>query len=79
MSINPILAALNQNKATTPNIKPQLNNPLALISEFAKFKKSFADKDPQAVLEQLLSSGQMSQEQFAELKSTAEGLLSILS
>ena len=55
-----------------------MNNPLALVSEFAKFKKAFADKDPYAVLDQLRSSGKMSQQDFEELKSEAEGLMLLL-
>ena len=76
MSINPILAALGQQ---TKNPSSQhMNNPLAIIAEFANFKKAFADKDPEAVLNQLLSSGKMSKEQFNSLKAEAETLLQFL-
>ena len=78
MSINPILAALG-NQLPTPAARPQTpNNPLALLSEFAKFKKAFADKDPYAVLDQLRSSGAMSQKDYEMLKAEAESLISFL-
>lgn len=79
MSINPILAALNNHNTTKPQVvKPNINNPATLLSEFANFKKSFADKDPYAVLNQLRSSGKMTDKQFEELKSQAESLMFFL-
>ena len=76
MSINPIIAALGGPNPKNPQ-PPRNNNPLAMLGEFMKFKKSFTG-DPQAVLSELLSSGKMSKEQLAELKSEAEGLLEFL-
>ena len=84
MSVNnPILAALaNQNPsqpaaAQIPRPQATMNNPLGLITEFAKFKKSFTESgnDPYAVLEQLINSGKMSKEQFMQLKDEAQSLM----
>jgi hypothetical protein len=54
------------------------NNPMAMITEFAKFKKQMQGKNPQAMVQELLDSGKMSQSQFAQLKEQAEALASIL-
>ena len=63
----------------TPSKPSGLNgmNPMQMISEFAKFKKAMAGKDPKAVLNQLLASGQMTQEQLNQLKETAQSLMSL--
>lgn len=53
-------------------------NPMQMISEFAKFKRVMQGKDPQAILDQLIASGQMTREQFEEYKGIAQDLLSIL-
>lgn len=63
---NPILSMLNQ----TPN-----NN---MVQQFAEFKKQMEGKDPQAILNDLLSSGKMSPQQFEQLKQQAMTLQNIL-
>ena len=82
MSVNPILAALGNPSPNKPEMQmpiPQakMNNPLSMITEFAKFKKSFTESgnDPFAVLEQLINSGKMSKEQFMQLKDEAQSLM----
>ena len=67
--MNPILNALT---AT------QTGNPMRMITEFAKFKQSMAGKDPQAIVNDLLASGKMTQEQLAQLKEQASSLMTIL-
>ena len=63
----------------TPSKPGGLNgmNPMQMIREFAKFKQAMQGKDPQAILDQLIASGQMTREQFEEYKSMAQDLLSI--
>ncbi len=68
---NPIMQALNQNAG-------QVNNPFELMRQFQEFKKNMAGKNPQAMVQELLNSGQMSQTQFEELKKQAQSLQGIL-
>lgn len=71
--MNPILSRLAQQAPAQ-----QLNNPMNMIQQFAEFKKQMAGKDPQAIVQQMLQSGQMSQQQFDQLKQQAMALQSIL-
>lgn len=70
--MNPMLAMLSQ--AAQPN----QNNAFAMIQQFAQFKKLMQGRNPQAIVEHLLKTGQMSQEQYEQLKTQAEALMSIL-
>lgn len=67
---NPILNALLPANQTA--------NPMRMISEFAKFKQQMAGRDPQAIVQNLLDSGRMTQEQLAQLKEQASALMTIL-
>ncbi len=49
-----------------------------MISEFQKFKKQMQGKNPEQIVKGLISSGQMSQQQFEELKKEAMTLTNIL-
>lgn len=71
-----MLQALNQRSQASPQQKA--NNPFQMIQEFAKFKKQMQGKNPQAIVEDLLKTGKMSQEQFEKLKQEANSLQSIL-
>ena len=67
---------LNQSAQT---MSPQnLNNPMLMLQQFAEFKKTMAGKNPQAIVENLLKTGQMSNQQFEQLKQQAQTLTSIL-
>ena len=61
---NPILQAMG--KSALPN------DPMAMMQQFAQFKQQMQGKDPQKMVEQMLASGQMSQQQFEQLKQQAE-------
>ena len=53
---------------------PQLNGGFAnMMGQFQQFKQNFSG-DPKAQVQQLLDSGQMSQEQFNQLAQTANQL-----
>lgn len=67
---NPILQAMGTNGLP--------NNPMAMMQQFAQFKQQMQGKDPQKMVEQMLASGQMSQQQFEQLKGMAESLKGIL-
>lgn len=51
---------------------------MAMLSEFNKFKQQMRGKDPKAMVEQLLQSGEMSQGQFNQLKQQAQMLQTFL-
>ena len=53
-------------------------NPMQMMQQFAQFKRLMQGRNPQAMVQQLLDSGQMSQAQFAQLKSMASSMRDIL-
>ena len=53
-------------------------NLMQMMQQFAQFKRLMQGRNPQAMVQQLLDSGQMSQEQFAQLKSMASSMRDIL-
>lgn len=61
---NPILQAMG--KSAMPN--SQMN----VVQQFMQFKQQMQGKDPQKIVEQMLADGQMSQQQFEQLKQQAE-------
>ena len=65
---NPMSRFLRQSQPQ----KQQANNPLAIISEFRKFAAGMTPEGAKQQVEQLISSGQMTQEQFEQLKAQAE-------
>lgn len=54
------------------------NNPLAIIGEFRKFAQNVTPEKAEAEIAKLLSSGQMTKEQFEELKSNAQWFMQFL-
>lgn len=64
--INPILSQL------TPN------NPMQMLAQFNQFKQQMAGKDPEAMVNELLRSGKMTQQQFEQLKAQAQSFMSLL-
>ena len=74
MAINPMAALLNQ--AITP--KTNNNNPMQMLSEFAKFKKNITPQGARQRIEQMLQSGEMTPGQFEQLKKQAQSLRGIL-
>lgn len=53
-------------------------NPMQMMQQFAQFKRLMQGRNPQAMVQQLLDSGHMSQAQFAQLKSMASSMQDIL-
>ena len=64
--LNPILSQLNS------------NNPVQMLQKFAEFKRTMQGKDPEAMVNELLRSGKMSQAQFEQLKEQAESFMKLL-
>lgn len=69
---NPMMQMLMGNGARKPN------NPLAMISEFRKFAAGMTPQKAQQQIEQLLSSGQMTQDQFQQLQKQAKDFMQFL-
>lgn len=63
---NPIAQYLNQNRQQSLP-----NNPIAMISKFRQFAAGMTPEGAKRQVEQMLSSGQMTQEQFQQLKQQA--------
>lgn len=64
--INPMLSQLSA------------NNPMQMLQRFAEFKKTMQGKDPEAMVNELLRSGKMTQAQFEQLKTQAQSFMSLL-
>lgn len=69
---NPMMQILMGNGAR------KQNNPLAMISEFRKFAAGMTPQKAQQQVEQLLSSGQMTQDQFQQLQKQAKDFMQFL-
>ncbi len=59
------------NRTTQSTQMQQQNNPMQMLQQFNQFKRDMAGKNPEAIVNQLLQSGKMSQQQFEELKQQA--------
>jgi len=64
--LNPILSQLNS------------GGPVQMLQRFAEFKKNMQGKDPEAMVNELLRSGKMTQAQFEQLKAQAESFMKLL-
>lgn len=71
---NPMSQFLRQSQPQ----KQQANNPLAMISEFRKFAAGMTPEGAKQQIDQLLSSGQMTQEQFQQLQEQAKEFMKFL-
>ena len=71
---NPMLKYL---KSTSRSPTPS-NNPMQMLSEFRKFAQGMTPQGAKAEVERLLQSGQMTQQQFEQLKQQAEGFAKFL-
>ena len=52
--------------------------PMQMMQQFAQFRRMMQGRNPQQIVQNLLSSGQMSQAQFEQLKQQANELQKIL-
>nr|DAQ47701.1 MAG TPA: hypothetical protein [Caudoviricetes sp.] len=64
-------------KSTSKSPMPS-NNPMQMFSKFRKFAQGMTPQDAKAEVERLLQSGQMSQQQFEQLKQQAESFAKFL-
>lgn len=54
------------------------NNPLAMMAKFRRFAAGMTPQKAQQEIERLLTSGQMSKEQFADLQNQAKDFMQFL-
>ena len=55
-----------------------LSNPMQMMQQFAEFKKMMRGRNPQQMVQKLLSTNQMTAQQFEQLKGMANELKNIL-
>ena len=76
---NPMLDMLSrgapQQFAGTGNMP---RGPMQMMQQFAQFRRMMQGRNPQQMVQNLLSSGQMTQEQFEQLKQQANDLIKTL-
>lgn len=70
---NPMMQMLGQSAG-----KRMPNNPITMITEFRKFAQGMTPEKAQQQVQQLLSSGQMTQEQFQQLQAQAKEFMQFL-
>ena len=74
---NPLFSRFGQNASNIPASQGPMNNGFfGLFNRFQQFKAAFKG-DPRAQVQQLLESGQMTQEQFNQLSQMASQFQSI--
>lgn len=69
---------LNQFLRGNQSRKTPQSNPLAMIAEFKKFAAGMTPEGAKRQIDQLLSSGQMTQEQFQQLQQQAKEFMQFL-
>lgn len=69
---NPMMQMLMGSGSRKPN------NPLAMVAEFRKFAAGMTPQKAQQEIGKLLTSGQMSKEQFADLQKQAKDFMQFL-
>lgn len=57
------------------NYMPGFNNMQNFMNQFNQFKQNFGNQNPQQVVQQLLDSGRMSQQQFNQLSQLANMIM----
>ena len=69
---NPMMQMLMGSGSRKPN------NPLSMVAEFRKFAAGMTPQKAQQEIGRLLTSGQMSKEQFADLQKQAKDFMQFL-
>lgn len=64
---NPMMEMLSRSASPRPS-----NNPLAMIAEFRKFAAGMTPQKAQQQIQEMLSDGRMSQDQFQQLQRQAQ-------
>ena len=81
MGANPLLDILSPQQSRQSLSRGgfgRLGDVMGLVSQFRKFAQNVTPEKAEAEIARLLSSGQMSQEQFQELKENAKFILNFL-
>ena len=81
MGANPLLDILNPQQSRQSLSRGgfgRLGDVMGLVSQFRQFAQNVTPEKAEAEIARLLSSGQMSREQFQELKENAKFILNFL-
>ena len=81
MGPNPLLDILNPQQSRQSLSRGgfgRMGDVMGLVSQFRQFAQNVTPEKAEAEIARLLSSGQMSQEQFQELKENAKFILNFL-
>lgn len=81
MGSNPLMDILSPQQSRQSPSKGgfgRLGNVMGLVSQFRQFAQNVTPEQAEAEIARLLSSGQMSREQFQELKEDAKFILKFL-
>ena len=81
MDSNPLMDILNPQQSRQSLSRGgfgRLGDVMGLVSQFRQFAQNVTPEKAEAEIARLLSSGQMSQEQFQELKENAKFILNFL-
>lgn len=70
MGRNPLMDVLSPRQTAD-------NSPLTMLAEFKKFAKGMTPQGAQKQVQQMLASGQMSQEQFQQLQEQAKDFMRV--
>ena len=81
-----MMARLSQSVQTAAKMQPNsaaaqggmMGNPMQMIRQFAEFKKLLGGRNPQQMVQKLLSTNQMTGQQFEQLQAMAKELQGIL-
>ena len=72
---NPLFQMFGQQAA--PQSQGPFNNPMQMIQQFNQFRNNFQG-NPQQKVQEMLNTGQMTQEQFGQLSAMAQTFMQLL-
>ena len=64
----------NFNRGGSPSGNP-MSNMVNMLQRFNQFKQQFQNQDPEKMVQQLLDSGKMSQDQYKQFREMANSIL----
>ena len=72
---NPMLDMLSRGAPKQFAGNGNMSGPMQMMQQFAQFRRMMQGRNPQQMVQNLLSSGQMTQAQFEQLKQQASELI----
>lgn len=72
---NPMLDMLSRGAPKQFSGNGNMSGPMQMMQQFAQFRRMMQGRNPQQMVQNLLTSGQMTQAQFEQLKQQASELI----